>query len=678
MTAPSPSHAIAGAADAPSDPPETAPGAAPGTAPNWRRLPVGAERAPGGGAHFRVWAPDRRRVEVLLGDGAAHPLAREAGADGYWSGHVAGVAAGARYRYRLDGGDAYPDPASRYQPEGVHGPSVVVDPAAYVWHDTAWRGITAPERQVVYELHLGTFSPEGDWAGAAARLPQLADVGVTTVEVMPVHQFPGRFGWGYDGVQLFAPASQYGAPDDMRRFVDRAHALGIAVVLDVVYNHLGPDGNYLPQFSPHWFDRDRATDWGDAINFDGAQARPVRDFFVANGRYWVDEFHVDGLRLDATQAIIDASPRHVLAELGDAVRAAAGGRRTWIVNENEPQHVALVTPASRGGAGLDAIWNDDWHHSAYVAIARRDEAYFTDYRGNARELVASAKHGFLYQGQWYRWQRQRRGTPAFGVAPWRFVHFLENHDQVANAGVGERLRDVGAPNVIRAMTAALLLGPQTPMLFQGQEWGTLTRFLYFADHRPELAELVRRGRFAELAQFPSMALDAMQATIPVPHDEATYRACVLDWTERERNAAWVALHRDLIALRREDTVFSVPRTGVGTTPGAFDGATLTDEAFVLRYFGDGGDDRLLVVNYGTSLHLDPAPEPLLAPPVGRRWTLRWSSEDPRYGGLGMPAPEAPEEPRSPPQKPSVRWLHENWRITGGSTAVLAPAPLPNR
>jgi len=649
--------------------------------PAWRRLPAGAELVPAGegaGVHFRVWAPERHQVDVVIeGDAGSRPVPLARDADGYWSGTVPDAVAGTRYRLRLDDGDHFPDPASRWQPEGVHGPSVVVDHTAFAWTDDGWRGITEPARQVVYELHLGTFSPEGTWAGAIEKLPHLAELGVTTLEVMPVNTFPGRFGWGYDGVQIFAPTAQYGTPDDVRRFVDRAHALGLAVVLDVVYNHFGPDGNYLGQYSPYWFNPDHKTDWGDAINYDGAHNRPVRDFVASNGRYWVEEFHVDGLRLDATQAIVDTSAVHVLAELGAAVRGAGqrlGGRATWIVNENEAQHIALITPAARGGCDLDAIWNDDWHHSAYVALTLRDEAYFTDYHGRAREFVAAAKHGFLYQGQFYRWQGRRRGTPTFGVEPWRFVHFLENHDQLANTGMGERLHQMAASGALRAMTAVLLLGPQVPMLFQGQEWASSTPFQYFADHNPELAPLVQRGRFAELSQFPAMAAPEMQEILPVPHDEATFRRCVLDWAERERadKQAWLRLHQDLIALRRDDPVFSHPRTGLGTAPGGFDAAALSDHAFVLRYFGADGDDRLLVANLGPTAHLHIAPEPLLAPPAGARWRTRWASEHPRYGGLGTPPYDASGEPDTPAQRPDVHWPRENWRLVGGAAVVLAP------
>src|SRR5687768_10360676 len=300
-----------------------------------RRLPVGAELQPRGGVHFRVWAPERRRVRVRLEDGepAEHALARD-GTDGYWAGTVAAARAGTRYRFLLDD-DAhpYPDPASRRQPDGPHGPSEVVDPAAFRWTDDGWPGVRA-EGQVVYELHVGTFTREGTWAAAARELPELARLGVTIVEVMPVAEFPGRFGWGYDGVDLFAPTRLYGTPDDMRAFVDAAHAAGVAVVLDVVYNHLGPDGNYLAAFSPYYFDGRRTTEWGEPPNFDGAHSTPVRELFVANAGYWIDEFHLDGLRLDATQSIHDASERHVLTEIGERVRAMARGRGTWIVNEN--------------------------------------------------------------------------------------------------------------------------------------------------------------------------------------------------------------------------------------------------------------------------------------------------------------------------------------------------------
>jgi maltooligosyltrehalose trehalohydrolase len=330
----------------------------------------------------------------------------------------------------------------------------------------------------------------------------------------------------------------------------------------------------------------------------------------------------------------------------------------------------LVTTPDEGGCGLDAIWNDDWHHSATVALTGRDEAYYTDYRGTPQEFVSAAKYGFLYQGQWYRWQHARRGTPTFGLDAWRFVHFLQNHDQVANSGRGERIHRSTSAARLRALTALLLLGPQTPMLFMGQEFAASAPFLYFADHNPELARLVADGRRAELSQFVNLSLDAMDDALAPPNERATFERCKLDHAERTRNVAWWTLHRDLLALRRTDPCFGNPDV-------AIDGAVLGDSAFALRYFAPDGDDRLLLVNLGRALHLDPAPEPLLAPLLGRRWRVLWSSESPAYGGIAAPDPDAPEAPRSPARKPSVRWPRENWRLTGECTMALAPTYPPS-
>jgi maltooligosyltrehalose trehalohydrolase len=618
-----------------------------------RTLPVGAEPS-ASGVHFRVWAPLRRRVEVLLEEGGGRPSSSHVlmpEADGYHAGAVEGIGAGTRYRYRLDGGDAFPDPASRFQPEGPHGPSEVVDPHAYRWRDSSWAGVTLPG-QVIYELHVGTFTPEGTWGSAARQLPALADLGVTLLEVMPVAEFDGRFGWGYDGVDLFAPTRLYGTPDEFRAFVDVAHGHGLGVVLDVVYNHLGPSGNYLAEYSPHYFSTRHETDWGEAINFDGPGAGPVREFFVSNAAYWIREFHLDGLRLDATQSIFDDGPRHILSEIVRGARRAAGERPILLIAENEPQRVELVRPEAEDGFGLDALWNDDYHHSASVALTGKREAYYTDHLGAAQELLSSAKWGFLFQGQRYRWQGQRRGTPAFGTPPAAFVHYLENHDQVANSAGGLRLHQRTGPGAHRAVTALTLLAPQTPMLFQGQEFSASTPFLYFADHQPELARKVREGRAEFLTQFPSIATPEVSEALPDPGSPETFGRCRLDHAERTRHAGAHALHRDLLRLRRDDEAFRMQR------PGGVDGALLTNEAFVLRFFAGGTDERLLIVNLGRDLLLTPAPEPLLAPPEGMRWTLRWSSEDPRYGGGGTPDPET----------------EDGWRIPGTATVVLRPAP----
>jgi maltooligosyltrehalose trehalohydrolase len=517
-----------------------------------------------------------------------------------------------------------------------------VDPGRFEWTDAGWRG-AGPRGQVLYEMHIGTFTPEGTWESAARELGALAETGITLLEVMPVAEFPGRFGWGYDGVGLFAPTRLYGDPDAFRRFVDRAHALGLGVILDVVYNHLGPDGNYLKAFAPEYFSERHQTEWGEALNYDGESSGPVREFFVANAGYWIEEFHLDGLRLDATQSIFDSSPVHVLAEVGSRVREAARGRATFLVAENEPQLTRLVRPPSEGGYGLDALWNDDLHHAAVVALTGHREAYYSDYGGTPQEMVSAMKYGYLYQGQWYGWQKQPRGTPTFGLKPWAFVSFLENHDQVANSDRGLRLHQRTSPGRWRALTALVLLGPETPMLFQGQEFASSRPFLYFADHEAELAALVREGRRTFLTQFPSLAQPEMLDRVPAPEESSTFERCKLDHGERTTHAEACALHRDLLRLRREDPVLG--RQGEH----GFDGAVLSPHAFVLRWFGGEGGDRLLVVNLGSELHLARAPEPLLAPPAGARWTAVWSSEHPRYGGHGLLPFRTDGDCRIPPE-----------------------------
>ena len=642
--------------------------------PHWRRLPIGAEIDPAGGVHVRVWAPERQHVAVLLEECAgsagdddrpqqpvparsdrAVPLTRDD--HGYHAGYLPDAAPGSCYRFLLDDDpQPYPDPASRWQPQGPHGPSAVVDPSTYAWNDRNWRGIHR-EGQVLYELHVGTFTPNGTWAAAIEQLPALAELGVTTLEVLPIADFPGRFGWGYDGVNWFAPTSLYGTPDDFRRFVDAAHAAGLGVILDVVYNHLGPDGNFLSRFSPHYFNDRHHTDWGDAINFDGPLAGPVREYVLGNARYWITEFHLDGLRLDATQSIFDDSDPHVLAELADVVRAAAGDRSVLLVAENEPQRAWLAHPREQGGAGLDALWNEDFHHSARVAVTGSMEGYFGPYRGAPQEFVSAAKYGWLYQGQLYGWQGKRRGTPSFALDPAQLVNYIQNHDQVANTGLGVRLHQLTSPGRLRAVTAVLLLFPQTPMLFQGQEFAATSPFLYFADHKPELAALVARGRREFLSQFSNLAHPAAQAVLPAPDAPETFRRSKLDYGDRQRNQDVLALHRDLLRLRREDPVLSVHRAG------AVDGAVLSAEAFVLRWFAEDGLDRLLVVNFGRTLTLDPDPEPLLAPPAGMRWETAWASEHPRYGGVATP----PLDTES-----------DGWHIPSECAVLLQPTRAPSR
>lgn len=607
-----------------------------------RQFPVGAEVTEAG-THFRVWAPSARTVDVAFEHTPERiRLAAEPG--GYFAG-ASSATAGTRYRYALDGGEAFPDPASRFQPDGPFGPSEVIDPT-FAWTDQEWLGVKF-RNSVFYELHVGTFTRAGTWSAAAAQLAELADVGIRVIELMPVGDFAGRWGWGYDGVNLFAPCRLYGTPAEFRSFVNQAHALGIGVILDVVYNHLGPAGNFLPRFSSHYFREERATEWGDSIDFDGVGSIGVREFFLTNAAYWIEEFHLDGLRLDATQSIEDASPLNILEEVGQVVRQCAHGRDTIVVAENEPQHSRLVRLKQRGGYGLDGLWNDDFHHSARVALSGKREAYYRDYTGHAQELLSALKYGYLFQGQRYSWQNKARGEPSLDVPRQAFVTYLQNHDQVANSAHGLRLHRLTSPGRFRAMTTLLLLAPGTPLLFQGQEFCADVPFLYFADHDESFAAEVMKGRFEFLAQFPSIqALDP--AMLDAPHERATYERCKLDFVDRKRHAPAYALHKDLLKLRRQDEAIA---------SGDIDGFILNDRAFAVRYFGRVGG-RLLIVNLGTDLAPESIADPLIAPPVGREWRLMFSSEDARYGGGGA-------------YEPCVGGY---WRIPGEAAVVLAATP----
>ncbi|HEY7234529.1 MAG TPA: malto-oligosyltrehalose trehalohydrolase [Gemmatimonadaceae bacterium] len=633
----------------------------------WRRYPVGVEIAPDHSVHARVWAPRRQKVVFvhLTPSGSVDSTTDlDAEGTGYFSGTVPGATDGTLYKLRLDEIGEFPDPASRYQPLGPHGPSRIVDARRYSWGDADWRGPSLAGA-VIYELHVGTFTAEGTYAAATTHLAELADIGVSVLELMPLAEFPGRFGWGYDGVALFAPHHAYGQPDDLRAFIDAAHRRGIAVLLDVVYNHLGPAGNYLKEFSNRYFHG--STEWGEALNFGGHESASVREYFVANAAYWIEEFHFDGLRLDATQQIFDTSRPHILSAIATRAREAASGRATIIVAENEPQDPTLLRHSAVGGCELDALWNDDFHHTALVALTGRSEAYLSGYRGVAQEFVSTAKYGFLYQGEWLRWQRGRRGGSAFDIPPARFVNFVENHDQVANSAFGRRAHQLASPSAYRAIMALLLLLPQTPMLFQGQEFLASAPFLYFADHAGELATRIARGRMEFLGQFAHLATAEIASLLADPMSEATFLRCKLDWSERhdESRAPALALVRDLIRLRRSDVTFR--RQGVldgANSPGmcarAIDGATLSEDAFVLRYFGEGfALDRLVAVNLGRRLQPEPLAEPLVAPPAKMLWRQLWSSESPVYGGCGTPSVDSDDG---------------GWALPAESTIVLAPVP----
>lgn len=616
-----------------------------------RRYPIGAELCPGG-VNFRVFAKDHKKVDLVLENSASESVILPMKRDklGFFSLTTKKAREGSLYRFCLSEGNWCADPASRFQPWGPNGPSCVINPK-FPWTDSSWRGIN-PQDHVAYEMHIGTFTQEGTFKSAARELPYLADLGITLVEVMPVNDFPGHFGWGYDGVNLFAPCRLYGSPQDLKEFVNKAHSLKIAVILDVVYNHLGPEGNQLPQFAKEYLSDTFRTDWGPAINFDSPQSR---QFFLTNAEYWIKEFHFDGLRLDATPWIFSSTPQHVLQEFTQIIKKAGGRRKTIAVAENEPQDTKLLRSYKEDGYGFDILWNDDFHHSAMVRLTGKREAYYTDYLGSAQEFVSALKYGFLYQGQYYQWQKNPRGALHLELPYHSLMIFLENHDQVANSGFGARLHKKTDPGNYRAMIALLLLSPNTPLLFQGQEFNSSKPFYYFSDHEPALAHLIHQGRTKELAQFPRLGTKEVRKNLRDPANPTSFTECKLDHSEKSKNASTLSLFKDLIHLRRQDPVFGNSREL------KVDGAVLNPDAFVIRYFSKKGDDRLLIINFGADFLFDPAPEPLLAPPTGYEFEVLWSSESVVYGGESTPPLFIPQ-----------------WKVLGHSAMVLKTTPKKRR
>lgn len=531
-------------------------------------MPFGTRLLPGGAALFRLWAPDVRRVELVLGD-ARLPMQAEPGG---WHALHAPARAGDRYAFRLDNGLSVPDPASRSNPDDVHGASALVDPAAFDWPDDAWRGRPWHEA-VIYELHVGCFTEEGTFAAAIGPLDDLVALGVTAIELMPVADFPGRRGWGYDGVLPFAPEAGYGTPDDLKRLVAAAHARGLMVLLDVVYNHFGPDGNYLHAYASPFFNRSVHTPWGAAINFDGEGSRTVRDFFFHNALYWIEEFHLDGLRIDAVHAMHDRSPLHFVDELAQAVRAGPGrARHVHLVLENDANDAAhLARDADGRPLRADAQWNDDVHHALHVMASGETDGYYVDYADQPlRRLGRALAEGFAYQGEASAYRRgERRGTPSAQLPPLAFVNSTQTHDQVGNRAYGERLAALAAAqgheNLLRALVACVLLAPSPPMLFMGEEFAAASPFLYFCDFAGDLAHAVTEGRRAEFARFAAFAEPAQRARIPDPNAEATFRRSKLDWAQRRRDghAQWWAHYQHLLALRREHLLPWLPAARSG-------------------------------------------------------------------------------------------------------------------
>lgn len=587
------------------------------------------------GVSFRVWAPKCKQIDVVLQqDQQVIPLEKQE--DGYFIGRTTQIQHGTLYRYRIDGNNQYSDPCSRFQPEGPHGPSMIVDPFRYQWHDQEWKGVSM-KGQVIYELHIGAFTQEGTFDAAAKELEELKRLGITIVEVMPVAEFPGRWNFGYDGVDLFAPSHTYGDYEAFKRFVDHAHSLGLGVILDVVYNHFGPDGNYTAQYSPYYLSEHYTSIWGDVINFDGIGSKEVREFFISNACYWIQEFHLDGLRLDSTHDLYDEGMQHILAELSECARIAARPRQIILIAENEPQDVKLIRSQKENGYGLDGVWNDDFHHSAIVALTGRSEAYYTDFKGMPQEFISLLKRGYLYQGQAYLWRGRARGTIVKSEPAWSFIFYLQNHDQVSNELRGERIHSLTDRARFRALTALLLLAPETPLIFMGQEFASTKPFLFFADHTTDtLIKNITEGRRQFLEQFPSFAAAYKSPEghrfLPDVFSPISFERSKLDFSEREKNGEIYRMHYDLLRIRREDPTIAMQDRS------AIDGAVLNALAFAIRYFGKDGNDRLLIINLGKDFEYNPIPEPLLAPSDRGEWGLMWSSEEPGYGGAGVVPP----------------------------------------
>lgn len=584
------------------------------------------------GAQFRVWAPERDRVELVIDPGQPHSrtVALHRAADGTFTGTF-DLVAGTRYAYLLDNAGLFPDPASRFQPDGVHAPSAIVDARAFAWSDRGWRGVALGEL-TIYEAHVGTFTPEGTFAGATARLPHLRDLGVTALELMPVADFPGTRNWGYDGVAPFAPSRAYGGPDDLRRLVDTAHDLGLAVLLDVVYNHFGPDGAYFSQFSPYYFSSRHSTPWGQAMNLDGEHSAQVREFFFENALHWIHEYHIDGLRLDATHALIDDGPRHFLEELAARVRATVDGRGVLLIAEDDRNLSIIVRSPQDGGWGLDAVWADDFHHHMRRLTAGDADGYFQDFSGSPDDLASTMRRGWFFTGQYSAYRDAPRGTDPGGIPLERMIIALQNHDQIGNRAFGDRLNHQIEPAVFRAASALLLMAPETPLLFMGQEWAAGTPFQYFTDHEPELGRQVTEGRRAEFSTFAAFAGEDARARIPDPQARSTFEASRLDWTERARepHAGIERLYHVLLRLRRDAPV------------GRFEAAPLGADAIGLLRATTAGEALLVVARLRGSGEI--ALDQWDAIRTRRGWSVIFTTEDeafvdsPQTAGIDLDGP----------------------------------------
>ncbi|MDB6120680.1 MAG: treZ [Verrucomicrobiaceae bacterium] len=584
------------------------------------------------GVRYRAWAPEAHEVEVeiLSASGAKQRAIKLAETDpGFFSGIDIKGAAGDRYKFRLDGGQAFPDPWSRWQPEGVHGPSMVIDPTRYHWNDNGWR---PPQIRdfVVYELHVGAFTQDGTFISAIEHLQHVRDLGANAIELMPVADFAGNRNWGYDGVSWYAPSRAYGHPDDLRRLVDAAHECGLAVILDVVYNHLGPDGNYLGSYVGDYFDETAKTPWGGAIMYGAPKFKPLRDMVVANPGYWMREFHIDGFRLDATHAIVDVSEPHILQELTESIHALGG----FVIGEDSRNDRRLLEHTKDGGMGFDAVWADDFHHVIRVMNTHEDEGYLADFEGSLSEAVGVLHQGWLYCGQESKSEGKPRGTECGHLEPYKFVHCISNHDQTGNHAFGERLEHRIHPVAIHAAAALLCLGPYTPMLFMGQEWRASTPFLFFTDHCPELGKLIIEGRRAEFRNFIAFRDPGMITMLPNPQAEDSFLASKLKWEEvgKPRHASTLELYTACLSLRNNHSVFRPSGRNTWRIRELEWGAGLL--------FYEEGEDRWAVLFDLQGGHKGELPrEPEFRDGAGV-WELVLSTNETRFGGTGATAIDA--------------------------------------
>lgn len=591
-------------------------------------MPFGATLEPGG-VRFRLWAPDVKAVDVCLDGPLGERVHAMLGNGGGWFEALCEEAhAGSRYMFRLPSGTKVPDPASRYQPDDVHGPSEVVDPCAFEWNDVNWGGRPWDEA-VIYELHVGTFTRQGGFEGVLSKLDHLAKLGVTAIELMPLAEFPGKRGWGYDGVLPYAPESSYGRPEDLKRLINAAHERKLMVLLDVVYNHFGPDGNYLGHYAREFFTRRHKTPWGDAINFDGPNSRTVRDFFISNALYWLTEYHFDGLRLDAVHSIIDDGTPDILTELAETVRREIDDRHIHLILENDHNHPRLLERDADGRPKLyTAQWNDDIHHCFHVLATGEDSGYYRDYADQPiRWLCRALDGGFAYQGEASAHRQGRtRGAASGHLPPGAFISFLQNHDQVGNRAMGERLHQVAPREAVKALTAAMLLMPFPPMLFMGEEWAAEQPFLYFCDFHDELARAVREGRRREFAGFAEFRDPRSRERIPDPNAASTYDVSVLNWEEpaTEPYRGWLDFVHDLLYLRRRVLLPRLP--GIGKPEVTVKGR----HSLKARWPAADGSALELHANLGNrpADALGPAPGRLLfgthgAPDALPAWCVNW-------------------------------------------------------